>query len=188
MPALRRDTFRGRAEGSRPVRRNLFRRQSGGASEPSMVTLPIRPPAEFRVYGAAISVATRRGISAATDASPADRQRWLVAGSRPQYSWRAVRPQPSGRSEYNEYNEQPAGSVLPALLGAGAPGADASGGDATRLAVYGGPEGTVVEVRGERWRFEIALAWDVEDLCSRHMALVRRARRSDTLSSEHART
>ena len=44
----------------------------------------------------------------------------------------------------------------------------------------------MIEVRGERWRFETALAWDVEALCSRHMALVRRARLSATRSSEHA--
>ena len=49
-----------------------------------------------------------------------------------------------------------------------------------------GTAGAVIEVRGERWRFETALAWDVEALCSRHMALVRTARLSATRSSEHA--
>lgn len=49
-----------------------------------------------------------------------------------------------------------------------------------------GTESAVVEVKGGRWRFETALTWDVEALCSRHMALVRIARQSDNLSSEHA--
>ena len=49
-----------------------------------------------------------------------------------------------------------------------------------------GTESAVVEVRGEQWGFETALAWDVETLCSRHMALVRIAHQSDTPSSEHA--
>ena len=48
-------------------------------------------------------------------------------------------------------------------------------------------EDAVVEVGDERWQFETALTWDIETLCSRHMALVRVARLSDThtSSSEH---
>lgn len=49
-----------------------------------------------------------------------------------------------------------------------------------------GAESVVVDVKGERWQFETTLSWDVEALCSRHMALVRMVRQSDTPSSEDA--
>jgi hypothetical protein len=48
-----------------------------------------------------------------------------------------------------------------------------------------GTESAVVEVKSERWRFETAMTWDIETLCSRHMALVRMARQSDHLFSAH---
>lgn len=49
-----------------------------------------------------------------------------------------------------------------------------------------GTEDAVVEVGGERWRFETALAWDIETLCSRHISLVRTQQLSNTPSSADA--